>query len=131
MSACFRKRARPLTTSYLLCISISMFPLLALRFTSNASLTKVKGLRVEAIIRSGLRTFTDEAGHLWCSLADFFIRQAHFEQARDVYEEAISSVVTVRDFSMIFDAYTQFEESMISAKIEQHAANEGPLEVLP
>lgn len=42
--------------------------------------SQVKGLRVEAIIRSGLRTFTDEAGHLWCSLADYFIRQAQFEQ---------------------------------------------------
>ena len=70
--------------------------------------TKVSpSLRVEGILRSGLRTFTDEAGHLWCALADYFIRQAQFEQARDVYEEAISSVVTVRDFSMVFDAYTQ------------------------
>ena len=68
---------------------------------------QVKGLRVEAILRSGLRAFTDEAGHLWCALADFFIRQASFEQARDVYEEAIASVLTVRDFSMIFDAYSQ------------------------
>eukprot|EP00967_Tisochrysis_lutea_P043423 scaffold52467_cov30-Tisochrysis_lutea.AAC.2 len=58
--------------------------------------TEVKGLRVEPIIRSGLRTFTDEAGHLWCALADYFIRQALFEQARDVYEEGIASVLTVR-----------------------------------
>lgn len=43
---------------------------------------QVKALRVEAILRSGLRTFSDEAGHLWCALADFFIRQASFEQAR-------------------------------------------------
>jgi len=78
----------------------------------------VKGLRVEAIIHSGLRTFTDEAGHLWGALADYFIRQAQFEQARDVYEEGISTVMTVRDFSMLFDAYSQFEESMITAKIE-------------
>jgi pre-mRNA-splicing factor SYF1 len=26
--------------------------------------------------------------------------------------------IQVRDFSMIFDAYTQFEETMISAKME-------------
>ena len=42
---------------------------------------EVKQLRVEAIIRSGLRTFSDEAGHLWCALADYFIRLALFEQA--------------------------------------------------
>jgi pre-mRNA-splicing factor SYF1 len=85
----------------------------------------VKGLRVEAIIRSGLRTFTDEAGHLWCALADYFLRQAQFEQARDVYEEGISSVLTVRDFSMLFDAYTQFEESMIAAQMEAASGADG------
>lgn len=88
--------------------------------------TQVKSLRVEAIIRSGLRTFTDEAGHLWCALADFFIRQAQFEQARDVYEEGISSVITVRDFSMIFDAYSQFEESLVTAQIDAQQQSGAP-----
>ena len=35
-----------------------------------------------------------------------------------MFEEAISTVVTVRDFSLVFDAYAQFEESMIAAKME-------------
>lgn len=74
-------------------------------------------LRAEAIIRGGLREFSDEVGHIWVSLADFFIRQAQFEQARDVYEEAVSSVMTVRDFSMAFDGYAQYEESMITAAL--------------
>lgn len=39
-------------------------------------------------------------------------------QARDVYEEAIQTVVTVRDFTQVFDSYAQFEESMIAAKME-------------
>lgn len=39
-------------------------------------------------------------------------------QARDIYEEAIQTVITVRDFTQVFDAYAQFEESMISAKME-------------
>lgn len=55
---------------------------------------------------------------MWCALADYFIRLGHFEKARDVYEEAMSTVVTARDFSMIFDAYAQFEESMITAKMD-------------
>eukprot|EP00965_Chrysotila_dentata_P168155 5553118-Pleurochrysis_carterae.AAC.1 len=33
-----------------------------------------------------------------------------------------SSGCQVRDFSMIFDAYTQFEESLISAQMEQQMA---------
>ena len=92
---------------------------------------------MEAIIRGGLRRFTDQLGQLWCSLADYFIRSGHFEkvdchriyiivplgierivQARDIYEEAVQTVTTVRDFGQVFDAYAQFEESMISAKME-------------
>ena len=86
---------------------------------------KVKGMRVEAIIRQGLRRFTSEVGRLWCSLADYFIRLGHFEKARDIYEEAMSTVVTARDFSMIFDAYAQFEESLIGNKnkFDEHACN--------
>lgn len=29
-------------------------------------------------------------------------------------------MITVRDFSMVFDAYSQFEESMLSAKLEAY-----------
>ncbi|MEW5299624.1 MAG: hypothetical protein WDW36_002620 [Sanguina aurantia] len=75
----------------------------------------VAGIRVDAILRGGIRKFTDEVGRLWTSLADYYIRRSLFEKARDVYEEGLGSVVTVRDFSIIFDAYTQFEESLLSA----------------
>ncbi|XP_043940382.1 pre-mRNA-splicing factor SYF1 isoform X2 [Protopterus annectens] len=79
---------------------------------------KVKSLNVGAIIRGGLTRFTDQLGKLWCSLADYYIRSGHFEKARDVYEEAILTVMTVRDFAQVFDSYSQFEESMIVAKME-------------
>lgn len=49
--------------------------------------------QVDAIIRSGLSRFTDEVGKLWCRLADYYIRLGHFERARDVYEEALTSYV--------------------------------------
>ena len=45
-------------------------------------------------------------------------------QARDIYEEAIDTVTTVRDFTQIFDAYSQFEESVISSKMEKMAESE-------
>lgn len=51
----------------------------------------VLAVQVDAIIRSGLSRFTDEVGKLWCRLADYYIRLGHFERARDVYEEALSS----------------------------------------
>ncbi|XP_069459971.1 pre-mRNA-splicing factor SYF1 isoform X2 [Ambystoma mexicanum] len=79
---------------------------------------KVKSLNVGAIIRGGLTRFTDQLGKLWCSLADYYIRSGHFEKARDVYEEAVQTVMTVRDFTQVFDSFAQFEESMIAAKME-------------
>ena len=36
-----------------------------------------------------------------------------------MYEEGIKTVMTVRDFSQIFDAYAEFEESVMSAKMEE------------
>ena len=57
-----------------------------------------------------------QVGKLWCRLADFYIRQGHFERARDVFEEAVGAVVTVRDFGTIFDTYAAFEESVLTAK---------------
>lgn len=41
---------------------------------------QIHSLKVEAIIRGGLRRFTDMIGQLWCSLADYFIRSGHFEK---------------------------------------------------
>lgn len=60
-----------------------------------------------------------QVGRLWTSLADYYIRRGLFERARDVYEEGMTTVVTVHDFSLIFDALTQFEESLLAARMEQ------------
>lgn len=61
----------------------------------------MKSLKVADIIHGALRRFTDGLGQLWCSLADYYIRGGHFEKARDVYEEAIQTVMTVRDFGEV------------------------------
>eukprot|EP00668_Euglena_longa_P046606 GGOE01062291.1.p1 GENE.GGOE01062291.1~~GGOE01062291.1.p1 ORF type:complete len:919 (+),score=341.82 GGOE01062291.1:110-2866(+) len=76
-------------------------------------------LRTETIIRSGIKKFPAEVGQLWCALADFNIRLGRFEVARDTYEEGITSVTTVKDFTQIFDAYAHFEENLLSAKADQ------------
>ncbi|KAF5475605.1 hypothetical protein F2P56_007397 [Juglans regia] len=80
--------------------------------------TEVSGLNVDAIIRGGIRKFTDEVGRLWTSLAEYYIRRNLHDKARDIFEEGIMTVVTVRDFSVIFDSYSQFEESMLAHKME-------------
>lgn len=80
--------------------------------------TEIWGLKVDPIIRGGIRKFTDEVGRLWTSLADYYVRRGLYEKARDIFEEGISTVITVRDFSVIFDAYAQFEQSALAAKLE-------------
>ncbi|CAI4225477.1 unnamed protein product [Auanema sp. JU1783] len=80
--------------------------------------TKVHSLQVDAIMRQGISKYSDQVGVLWCSLAEYYIRGGQFEKARDVYEEAMSTVRTVRDFTQIFDAYAKFEERETAARMD-------------
>ena len=84
---------------------------------------KISSLRVDPIIRGGLRRFTDMVGTLWNALADYYVRQGNFEKARDVFEEAVLTVATVRDFSLVFDSYAQFEESALNLALESLGDN--------
>lgn len=76
------------------------------------------GIDVERIIRSGIERFADQRGKLWTGLATYWIRRGSFERARDVFEEGVTTVMTVRDFTMVFDSYAEFEESIIGALME-------------
>lgn len=49
-------------------------------------------------------------------------------QARDIYEEAIQTVTTVRDFTQVFDAYAQFEELSLNKKMEEVSQKAAPTE---
>ena len=79
------------------------------------------GINVDMIIRSGIRRFADQRGKLWTGLATYWITMSDFERARDVFEEGITTVMTVRDFSIIFDSYAEFEESIIGALMDRAA----------
>lgn len=72
-----------------------------------------------SLLQGGLRRYTDQLGHLWNSLANYYVRSGLFDRARDIYEEAIQTVTTVRDFTQVFDAYAQFEELSLSKRMEE------------
>ena len=74
---------------------------------------RVAGIDAETIVRSGIERFADQRGKLWAGLATYWITRGDFERARDIFEEGITSVMTVRDFTLIFDSYAEFEESII------------------
>ena len=79
------------------------------------------GMDVEKIIRSGIDRFGDQRGKLWAGLATYWITRGNFERARDVFEEGITTVMTVRDFTIVFDSYVEFEESIISSLMDAAA----------
>ncbi|KAI8338847.1 putative Pre-mRNA-splicing factor syf1 [Blakeslea trispora] len=84
----------------------------------------ITSLQVESIIRSGIKRFTDQVGLLYSRLAMYWIKMGQLEKARDIFEEGITTVMTVRDFTVIFDAYAEFEEEMITTKMEMAAERE-------
>ena len=84
-------------------------------------LGKHAGIDAEKLIRSGISRFTDQRGQLWSALATYWITKGYFERARDVFEEGIITVMTVRDFTLIFDSYAEFEESIIGGLMDAAA----------
>lgn len=90
---------------------------------SKINLEYETGVDVERVIRSGIERFADQRGRLWAGLATYFVRRGSFERARDIFEEGITTVMTVRDFSVIFEAYVKFEESVIESLMNA-ASNE-------
>lgn len=80
-----------------------------------ASLAK---LDVEKIVqKDGLEVYKDQAGRLWTGLATFWIKRGEFDRAKHTFEAGIASALTLRDFGQIFDAYSEFSESLISALV--------------
>jgi pre-mRNA-splicing factor SYF1 len=72
-------------------------------------------LDIEKIIKSdGLAIYRDQAGRLWSGLATYWIKRGDFDQATATFEQGIATVLTIRDFTQIFDAYAEFSETLIS-----------------
>lgn len=76
-------------------------------------------LDVEGIIeRDGLRVYKDQAGRLWTGLATYWIKRGELDRASATFERGLSTVVTIRDFTQIFDAYAEFSETMVSTLMD-------------
>lgn len=73
---------------------------------------------LEPILRGGMKKFNNDIGKLWTSLADIYIRSGMFDKARDIFEEGMNTVVTVKDFTQIWDAYAKFEDSFIALQMQ-------------
>lgn len=79
-------------------------------------------LNIEQIVKQdGLEVYKDQAGRLWTGLATYWIKRGEFDRAKATFEEGLASVLTIKDFTQIFDAYGEFSESLISAMMESLA----------
>jgi len=77
-------------------------------------------LDTEKIVRKdGLEVYKDQAGRLWTGLATYWIKRGEFDRAKETFETGIATVLTIRDFTQIFDAYAEFSESVISGIMEE------------
>lgn len=78
-----------------------------------------KKLNIEHIIqKDGLDVYKDQAGRLWTGLATYWIKRAEFDRAKATFEQGMKTVLTIRDFTLIYDAYAEFIESLISELME-------------
>lgn len=77
-------------------------------------------LPVSQIIHAdGLSHFPDQAGRLWSGLATYYIKRGDFQTAQETFEKGMETVLTVRDFTQIFDAYAGTSENVIQFLMEE------------
>lgn len=81
---------------------------------SNPRLLNVEGI----VYTDGLSVYKDQAGRLWTGLATYWIKRGEFERATATFEKGLATVMTIRDFTQIFDAYAEFSETMISTLMD-------------
>ena len=100
--------------------SLSYFKLINVlsKNSNKLSSSLIESVDLPGLIRAGLNRFPDEIGNLWNHLADFYIRMGMFGRAIEVYEEALSTLSTVSDFSLVFNSYQNFLDLVVKLKME-------------
>ncbi|KNZ52319.1 hypothetical protein VP01_361g12 [Puccinia sorghi] len=82
-------------------------------------------LDIDRIIElEGLNVYKDQLGLIFTNLATYWIKRAEFEKARQTFEDGIARVMTIRDFTTIFDAYAEFSEQYISTLMDSLGDND-------
>lgn len=96
-----------------------------LPYSEDTDPANPRPLDVEGVVkRDGLEVYRDQAGRLWTGLATYWIRRGELDRATQTFEDGLKEVVTVRDFTQIFDAYAEFSETMVSTLMDALADEE-------
>ena len=83
----------------------------------------IKCTDVDSVIRTAMIKFPEQVGKLWNALARYYILAGNLGKVRLVFEEGIAAIGTIREFTLIFDTYVEFEESVITAKMQMNGAD--------
>ncbi|ORZ33401.1 hypothetical protein BCR44DRAFT_1438412 [Catenaria anguillulae PL171] len=75
----------------------------------------------EQVLRAGIRRMPTHAAKFHVALARMHLANGHMARARDVFEQAMRSVVSLRDFTQVFDAYLEVEEVAVQVGIKRLA----------
>ena len=95
----------------MICQIINNYPEL-INFNKNDKI-----INVDKLIRHGIKKYTDEIGNLWVTLANYYIKIGLIDKAREIFEEALEKVLTVRDFSLVFNSYLNFEQEIMKQNL--------------
>lgn len=75
----------------------------------------------EELIFEGLEKFPDQISKFYLKLILYHVKRKNFQKCRYLFDKGLKECVTVRDFIIIFDSFTEFEEKLINeiaAKLE-------------
>ncbi|KAL7664729.1 Pre-mRNA-splicing factor SYF1 [[Candida] zeylanoides] len=79
---------------------------------------------IDSIISRAIARFPDQIGNLYIKHATYYLRNSNHHRARSIFAQGIKQCVTVHDFVMVFDAYTDFEEGLIEKMVNDGADND-------
>ena len=83
-----------------------------------------KNINIDKLIKHGIKKYTDEVGNLWVTLCNYYITMGFIDKAREIFEEALEKVLTVRDFSLVFNSYLNFEKKILKQNIYNNDEND-------
>lgn len=72
----------------------------------------------ENLVRNGISKFPDQIGRLYTKVATFYIKRNNHLKARQIFEEGFHKSLTIKDFTVIYDGYTEFEEAVITKLVK-------------
>lgn len=70
--------------------------------------------KVDQIVSFALVKFPDQQGKLFVQWAMYYIKLRDYTRASIIFEDALKQVSTIKDFTMIYDSFAQFQDKRLS-----------------